>query len=118
MENTHTSQACLDVINERNRQVNTEHYSPEEDDDYTQNELLRASVSYSNHALARGWIHGSQTQPNAYQAEDAPDEWPFDLDFWKPKSPRQDLVRAAALIIAEIERIDRKAEKLKLNSNV
>lgn len=30
---------------------------------------------------------------------------------WQPKNPRRDLVRAAALIIAEIERIDRAEAK-------
>ncbi|AKQ30008.1 TPA: hypothetical protein JI225_05075 [Acinetobacter baumannii] len=30
--------------------------------------------------------------------------------YWKPKSPRQDLVRAAALLIAEIERLDREVK--------
>jgi hypothetical protein len=30
--------------------------------------------------------------------------------WWKPKDRRRDLVRAAALIIAEIERLDRDAE--------
>ncbi|MCY2697597.1 hypothetical protein [Acinetobacter baumannii] len=36
--------------------------------------------------------------------------WPFADTFWKPKSPRQDLVRAAALLIAEIERLDREVK--------
>lgn len=36
--------------------------------------------------------------------------WPWDWAWWKPKNPRRDLVRAAALIIAEIERLDRAAE--------
>ena len=29
-------------------------------------------------------------------------------DWWKPKDKRRDLIRAAALIVAEIERLDRK----------
>ena len=33
--------------------------------------------------------------------------WPWSLDWWKPKDPRRDLVRAGALIVAEIERLDR-----------
>lgn len=33
--------------------------------------------------------------------------WPWDMSWWKPRTPREDLVRAAALLIAEIERIDR-----------
>jgi hypothetical protein len=35
--------------------------------------------------------------------------WPWDLKWWKPTTPRRDLVKAAALIVAEIERLDRAA---------
>lgn len=37
--------------------------------------------------------------------------WPrsWSRAWWKPKNPRRDLVRAAALLIAEIERLDRRA---------
>ena len=35
------------------------------------------------------------------------DLWPWAASWWKPKNRRRDLVRAAALIVAEIERIDR-----------
>lgn len=33
--------------------------------------------------------------------------WPWDAEWWKPTDNRRDLVKAAALIIAEIERLDR-----------
>ena len=33
--------------------------------------------------------------------------WPWHRQWWKPKNARRDLVRAAALIVAEIERLDR-----------
>lgn len=36
-----------------------------------------------------------------------PRGWPWGSSWWKPKDPRRDLVRAGALILAEIERIDR-----------
>ena len=35
--------------------------------------------------------------------------WPWDPAWWKPIDPRCDLVKAGALILAEIERIDRAA---------
>lgn len=40
-----------------------------------------------------------------------PPMWPraWDLERWKPKDRRRDLIRAAALIVAEIERLDRAA---------
>lgn len=35
--------------------------------------------------------------------------WPWALEWWKPKDNRRNLIRAAALVIAEIERLDRAA---------
>jgi hypothetical protein len=32
--------------------------------------------------------------------------WPWTRDWWKPQDFRRDLVRAAALILAELERFD------------
>ena len=96
-----------DVINERQRQINQEFYSTENDDEYKQNELLRAAVCYAENVIRRGWVFDSNFGPDVYQEEEVPDLWPWDLDFWKPRNPRRDLVRAAALLIAEIERIDR-----------
>lgn len=95
-----------DVFAERKRQIDQEHYSHEHDDEYDQNELIRAASSYLSHVIGRGWVF-KETCPETYQDEEAPDLWPWDLDFWKPKNPRRDLVRAAALLIAEIEKIDR-----------
>ena len=102
--------AIKDVINERQRQVNQEFYSIENDDEYKENELVRAAACYTNNVVSRGWTY-SESDLETYQSEEAPDFWPWDLDFWKPKSPRKDLVRAAALLIAEIERIDRAQEQ-------
>ena len=36
-----------------------------------------------------------------------PATWPFAAQWWKPVSRRRSLVKAAALILAEIERLDR-----------
>jgi hypothetical protein len=35
--------------------------------------------------------------------------WPWDDEWFKLTDPRRDLIKAAALIIAEIERLDRAA---------
>jgi len=66
---------------------------------YTEGELAVAAGCYALHAhnIAKG-VHGF-----------TPQNWPWDRKWWKPTNPRQDLVKAAALILAEIERIDRAA---------
>lgn len=43
-----------------------------------------------------------------------PNSWPSpDGKGWNPKSPREDLIHAAALIVAEIERLDKIEENKK-----
>ncbi|MFN3321313.1 MAG: hypothetical protein ACK43M_21435, partial [Allorhizobium sp.] len=41
--------------------------------------------------------------------------WPWGIEWWKPTDRRRDLVKAGALIIAEIERLDRAATEGKDN---
>lgn len=83
-----TSMAADDVIMERARQQEVEGWSTEHDDDCDDGELAYAAAAY---------VLGS------------PEIWPFDPDGLKVKSERENYVRAAALLIAEIERLDRLA---------
>ena len=36
-----------------------------------------------------------------------PSYWPWTAEWWKPRTKRENLVRAGALILAEVERLDR-----------
>lgn len=109
MSELYSSQAVIDVLNERERQIKIKGWTSEHDDKYEQNELVRAGAGYANHVVERGWVY-SDYGAEAYQDEEVPDFWPWGDCYWKPKSPRQDLVRAAALLIAEIERLDREVK--------
>lgn len=95
------NKAIGDVINERKRQLNAEGYSTAADDGYVHGELAAAAAVYAMTAVVT--LHDND--PTTYEA---PDIWPWAEEAFKPKSQREDLVRAAALLIAEIERIDRK----------
>lgn len=86
--------AINDVINERQRQINAEGYTAQHDDQYQGCQLSLAAAAYATH--------------EAYQTDGPPWFWPWPLQAWKPKGERRDLVRAAALIIARIEQIDRR----------
>lgn len=88
--------AWIDVLEERERHVSAEGWTPEHDDQYRNCELLRAAVCYAKEAYA--WPNPGYPPPS----------WPWASDFWKPKDYRRDLIRAAALLLAEIERFDRK----------
>lgn len=92
------SQAVLDVTAERRRQVQVEGWGTEHDDEHAAGELVAAAACYAAHATGYVW-----------DGEWPSEVWPWNLDSWKPTTPRRDLVKSAALILAEIERIDRAA---------
>ncbi|MCW3875232.1 hypothetical protein [Pseudomonas aeruginosa] len=90
---TEVPQAWLDVQAERRRQVTAEGWTPEHDDLYCAAELPRAAAAYI--------LNGAN--------DEAPAIWPFSAKWWKPRDARSNYVRASALILAEIERLDRAA---------
>lgn len=92
-----------DVLRERAEQVTREGWTPEHDDEHADGSMAAAAAAY---ALS-GYLAGEW---RAY-AIDPLGLWPWDVTAWKPKDARSDLKRAAALLIAEGERIDRAASK-------
>lgn len=104
MNTEHTPAIDL-IAAERLRQITvegwtTEHDAQEHADD---NALLRAAECYLSHAIERGWIYRLGDHED-YQGEEQDHWWP-DGWTWKPKSPLEDLIRAGALIAAEIDRL-------------
>ena len=105
-----------DVINERRRQVEAEGFDAAHDAE-SNGELAIAAADY---ALAAGKHHDWDAE--AYRGQETPvgdshdgcPQWPWAQSRWKPKSPREDLVRAAALILAEIERLDRRNARIEV----
>ena len=87
-----------DIEAERRRQIWVEGWTPEHDDSHQPGELARAAGCYAWCAFDQHHWRRAGLEPGA---------WPGEAKWWKPKGPRRDLVRAAALIVAEIERIDR-----------
>lgn len=85
--------AIADVIAERQRQQSVKGFSTEQDDTYVGCQLAAAAICYIEPMEAMSY-------------------WPADWhdDSFKPTNERRNLVKAAALIIAEIERIDRKSD--------
>ncbi|AII27846.1 hypothetical protein HZ25_003370 [Escherichia coli] len=87
------SNAVQSVIAERQRHQSAEGWTPEHDDQYSKSQLLWASSCYVLNAI--------------HPFNRIPFDWPWTPEWWKPTNPRRDLVKAGALILAEIERIDR-----------
>jgi hypothetical protein len=105
-------QAVIDVIAERKRQVCAEGWTAKHDDEHWHGEMALAAACYACNAAT--WAQrGAGTLPEAdYVRLSSPGfRWPWAQKWWKPKSQRRDLIRAAALLIAEIERLDRRAAK-------
>lgn len=99
------SPAIMDVAIERARQISALGCTSEHDDCHDRDLALpRAAACYALAGTGGNgpfWITRHQTPQQV---------WPYRCD-WKPKDRRSNLVRAAALLMAEIERIDRLEEK-------
>jgi len=89
------SAAASDVLAERQRQQKVEGWTAEHDDQYTEGQLSAAAACYALHTEPVGNV-GDYLR-----------FWPWPAKWWKPTDRRRNLVKAAALLIAEIERIDR-----------
>lgn len=99
-----------DVYKERLRQIEIG-YGTDNDDSYIGGELAAAGGCYAFHAAVV--LH--EGTPPSY-GDNPPGWWPFNASSWKPETARENLIKAAALIIAEIDKIDRKeAEALTMN---
>ncbi|VTN54620.1 Ead domain protein [Klebsiella pneumoniae] len=99
LESCTVTAAAADVLAERKRQVTTEGWTPEHDDQHVNFEM----------AIAGGLYAISAVDSHHKLRNSAPSAWPWDRKWWKPDGPRRDLVKAGALILAEIERLDRAA---------
>jgi len=94
------------IAAERTRQVADEGWSPEHDDKHALGELGMAAESY----LAAVTTPDEEGDENG-KARPAWD-WPWDKNWWKPSpDPIRNLVKAGALIAAEIDRLQRAKAK-------
>ncbi|MBU9552612.1 hypothetical protein KTE50_29175 [Burkholderia multivorans] len=90
--------AARDVLAERRRQVEQEGWTPAHDDEHDMGEMAHAAAWYSVDQMMRSALD-----------ERGLSFWPWAQEWWKPTTPRRDLVKAGALILAELERLDRAA---------
>jgi hypothetical protein len=94
-----------EVAAERRRQIEAEGWTPEHDDQHADGQMAKAAACYA----ATGAIPPEKLTAKAGDLMTR--TWPWERSWWKPRGGRKDLVRAAALIVAEIERLDRAAAR-------
>ena len=87
-----------EIAAERRRQIEAEGWSPAHDDQHA-GAMAMAGACYA--ILGAGF--GNTAADIARQL------WPWDAAAYKPKDPRRNLVRAGALLVAELDRLDRDA---------
>lgn len=92
------TQGAIDVLAERQRQIKVEGWTPEHDDQHAGGGMAFAAAAYAVNANAGPRMSGPLWNWTGWSR-----------DWWKPKDARSNLVRAAALLLAEIDRLDRAA---------
>lgn len=83
------------IAAERQRQVSVEGWTTVHDDGHELGEMARAASCY---AMPDGWRHQLVKLC-----------WPWDATWWKPGDRIRELVKAGALVAAEIDRLQRAA---------
>ncbi len=82
------------IATERRRQIKVEGWTARHDDGHAYGELALAAQCYAESELRKGG--------------DPERAWPWNLEWWKPSNdPIRNLVKAGALIAAEIDRLQR-----------
>jgi hypothetical protein len=89
------------IAQERARQVASENWTAEHDDTHSEGELAEAAACYAASGVysVKGW---DLRRVIEYMS------WPWRREWWKPTDdPIRNLVKAGALIAAEIDRLQR-----------
>jgi hypothetical protein len=105
-EQTPAGDASIGLIAaERERQIKGEGWTLEHDDAHKYGELAAAASCYAHHANCQI----RKFQPS--YIKNRPSGWPWDAKWWKPSAfPVHNLVKAGALIVAELDRLARLAK--------
>ena len=104
---------CQSIIEERLRQIEVEGWTTDHDDRHIEGEFAQAAACYAMPELVR----------KSYQSYSKfgwfPRWWPksWSVGWWKPskdgsiESRKKELIKAGALILAELERLNRLQER-------
>lgn len=97
--------AARDVLSERHRQQSAEGWTPQHDDTHRAGQMADAAACYA--ASFRVFKQQEVVGLNYETYTQYVEGWPWSENWWKPRDRRRDLIRAGALILAELDRLDR-----------
>lgn len=91
------------ITEERQRQISVEGWTPQHDDEHSDGSLAVAAACYAAQE-GQGLFYGGMKLREA-----ALQHWPWARSWWKPSPDNRvrELVKAGALIAAEIDRLQR-----------
>lgn len=96
-----------EIAAERQRQIEEEGWTPKHDDrNHPHGELAIAAACYAAPTAVL-----MEYPEKVMRGDSRRLVWPWDREWWKPKDERRNLIRSAALLVARIEQIDRKAAR-------
>jgi hypothetical protein len=98
---TQTFQALTRIAIAREKLISEAGFDQVHDDAQLQSQLVVAAGSYALHAIA------SEAERQQFSPGAPPPAWPWEATLWQPEDRNRDLLRAAALLVAEIERLNR-----------
>ena len=100
------TRALLLIAAERERQVSAEGWTTAHDDQQATGELASAAACYAGFKRPAFIVSRKAIKV-------PPRDWPWESHWWKPtpKDRIRELVKAGALIVAEIERLQRRDAK-------
>jgi len=110
-----TAEVLGEIYTERARQLTGEGFTAERDDALEPGALCAGAAAYAITASCELYHPGCA--PLTY-GETELHGWGLGWEMWKPKTPRRDLIRAAAMIVAEISRLDRAAQQKETSQDV
>ncbi len=89
-------------IDQRRQKQIAKGYDAAHDDQHSKGEIALGAAAYCE-AAARSDVYVRIGRASAF-----PLRWPWKPSEFKSEGPRENLLKAAAMIVAEIERLDRK----------
>lgn len=92
------------MLDERRRQIEIEGWSAGHDAEHGDGSLLVVAMFYFRHGAGLS-LPMRPVSDEWVACKRVPIGWPWAAEWWKPKTPARDLVRAGALCLAEIDRL-------------